>query len=164
VPSFRVTQESAGCGRRCTIGLARRGAGLLLLIAVGSFPGAASADVRPPIEIQIAGPVRAARAGKPFRGTLVVRAYAEIRLDSLRLTGDGWRILRLRSPGPRWLSRRAPVRIPFVAVPSDSSRPLVVRAVVAGSPFEKWLDLSPQAVERARVPGPVTSHPNQRSP
>ena len=139
-----------------------RGACLALLLVGWAPPGPARADVRPPVEFQIDGPVRAARADRRFCGTLVIRAHQSVRLDSLQLAGEGWRIERFRAPGPRTLDPKSPLRVAFRVVPSDPSKPLVIRAVIAGSRMEKWLDLSAEAAQRATRPGGVTPVPKRR--
>lgn len=133
------------------------------VLLVACWVADAGSDVRPPVEFQIDGPVRAAEAGQAFRGTLVVRALRPVRLDTLRLQGDGWRITRFRTPAPRKLWPTSPLRVPFTAIPTDPRRPLVIRAVIERSSMEKWLDLSPEAAARANRPGSVRSNPNRRS-
>lgn len=133
-----------------------------MLFLSGVAPGPVHADVRPAIEFQIAGPARAARAGRVFSGTLVVSAHQSVSLDSLRLAGEGWRIVRFRAPRARMLSPGTPLRIAFRAIPSDPQRPLVILARVNGSQVEKWLDLSPEAAARAVRPGSVIAVPRRR--
>ena len=161
VPSEPRADPVAGGGRE---GLRRatRGACLALILANWAPPSPALADVRPPVELQIDGPARAARAGRRFCGTLLVSAYRSVRLDSLQLAGEGWRIERFRAPQPRMLDPRKPLRVAFRVVPSDPAKPLVIRAVLGGSLIEKWFDLSAEAAARSTRPGGVTPVPKRR--
>ncbi len=140
-----------------TLPTARRAASLALVMLGWAPAGPARADVRPPVEFQLAGPPRAARAGRAYCGKLVVSARQPVRLDSLRLAGEGWRIVRFRSPAPRRLEPGSPLRVSFRAVPGDPARPLEVHAVIGGASLQKWLDLSPEAIERVSRPGSVKS-------
>lgn len=139
-----------------------RRACLALLLVACTPPGSAFADVRPPVEFQLAGPPRAAHSGRRYCGTLLVSAHQRAHLDSLRLAGEGWRIERFTPPSRRWLSPGKPLRIPFRAIPSDAAAPLIVLAGVGGATMEKWLDLSPDAIQRATRTGGVRPVPKRR--
>jgi len=119
------------------------------------------ADVRPPLEVFVSGAPRAAQAGRTFNGAFEFRAGGRVILDSLRLSGERWRIRRFRSPARRELEAGSCLNVPFSAVPADPLLPLVLQYRVSGRVFRKSFDLSPGAAARVQAPGSVSSHPRR---
>lgn len=134
-----------------------RGTQLLFALACTLLTPAAfaHADVRPAADAFILGRPRAAVAGRRFSGTLELRSPVPTVLDSLRLAGERWRVVRFRPPASLALGPAKRVRIAFAAVPADSFAPLVLEYRADGVRWRKYFDLSPEAVARVRGPGSV---------
>lgn len=147
-----------GCRPPCLPRL--HGAAIALLFST-STAVAAHADVRPPVEVFITGMPRAAIPGRSFSGTFEFRATGAVKIDSLRLSGESWRVRRFRPALPRVLGPGARWRVAFTAVPADPRQPLQLDLRVSGVRFRKSFDLSPEAAIRAGGPGGVVSKPHQ---
>lgn len=132
----------------------------ILAGALAAPAGRVRADVRPAVDVFLLGRPRAAAAGRCYSGTFEFRGGDRVVVDSLRLTGRGWRVLRFRPPASLTVTTATRTRIAFRARPADPAAPLVLEYRADGLRWRKSFDLSPAAVARARGPGSVTSRPN----
>ncbi len=132
---------------------------LCVLASMLAPPHPVHADVRPAVEVVIAGAPRAARAGRAFAGAFELRSGVALTVDSLRLSGEHWRIGRFAPRLPRALRTGERWRVSFRATPADVHRPLVLQVKSGRQWLRKEFDLSPEAVERARGPAGVSPHP-----
>lgn len=126
----------------------------LAVLALSALAGIrpVSADVRPPVEVNILGEPRAAMAGREFVGTLRFRAGAPMKLNNLSLAGAGWSLVSTEGLVAE-LGAGEYVDVPFVVTPARDDEPLVVKFEVDGSEQVKVFDLSPAAIARLLEPG-----------
>lgn len=130
---------------------------LLALAVLGTLmaPATAHADLRPPVNVELLGPPRAARAGEPFVGTLRLTAGEPGRIDGLALGGDDWQMVRLSAPADQELAKGQELTAEFTAIPRDPDGWLVVTLHWNGYPVRKSFDLSERGVKRALGVVPV---------
>jgi len=115
----------------------------------------ASARVGPPVEVELLGPPRAAKAGEVFSGELLVESGEDAVLEHCRLAGEGWRQERLDVAAAIRLPKDGSLVIGFSVEPRDPNEPLVFKFDWNGVAVERSYDLSAATYELALAPTPT---------
>ncbi len=139
-------------------------ASLLLLCLCAT---AARAEEHPPVEIELLGEARAARAGEVFAGELRITSGAPAAITDLRLEGAGWSAARIAAAPSLQVQKSQGLIVPFEAR-CDGGSTLTVALSWNGRPVRKQLDLSEKTARlatekgRLRIVPPDVNEPEPR--
>jgi hypothetical protein len=118
----------------------------LLLAAVCGLASSALADVSPPVEVRLASPFIAVKAGETYEGRFEISFGADGEVSDFDLAGDGWSASFDRAPDARSVRTGEVVTIAFTALALDPAQRLEFSCVFNGYTVRHAIDLSERNV------------------
>lgn len=130
---------------------------LLTWLALGA--GLASAEIAPPVDLQLVGPPRAGVRDEPLRLGVRILVGTDAELSGFRIEGEGWADALFYGPTRAFVEQGRHFVLDLRATPHDPFKPLVLAFELNGITVKKGWDLSPDAYERMMRGGRVRQIP-----
>jgi hypothetical protein len=116
------------------------------------FSSAASATVRPPIQVRLADQSIAIVKGQPFSNVLEIRGGFPLAVGDVTLEGAQWSVDVQLHKAQLSAAVGEVVRIPFTATPESDEEPLQFSFDYGGGVYTTQLNVAPRDYRRATAP------------